>query len=342
MQGQVKCSPPGLTESMCSSVLNELYDLNEFIMTGRKWCFLISKWSDTFWREEKNLQCLLIKKAIWGIVEPLVNNHFVLLALMLSAMVAWPVSATVGRSQNLWWRPLTRYTDNVVEAPLDISPFSSSLWVFHMNVLAIHTFPLWSKNFIASTSFLLVCVLSCRDGKKDFFLFFFFFFQGDLVAAGVLSGNRNFEGRVHPNVQANYLASPPLVIAYAIAGTVRIDFDKEPLGQYLHFRLHVQVHCAWYLLNQTHQCSWTISRVPLLMTDSSCSTELITNRHELNLLIHHHLQPLMLKARRSSCGTSGPPGRRRRPSRKHLSSRQCLKRFMIRSRYCERQRHWDD
>ncbi|KAK6292090.1 hypothetical protein J4Q44_G00378750 [Coregonus suidteri] len=55
--------------------------------------------------------------------------------------------------------------------------------------------------------------------------------QGDLVAAGILSGNRNFEGRVHPNTQANYLASPPLVIAYAIAGTVRIDFDKEPIAQ---------------------------------------------------------------------------------------------------------------
>lgn len=54
--------------------------------------------------------------------------------------------------------------------------------------------------------------------------------QGDLVAVGVLSGNRNFEGRVHPNTRANYLASPPLVIAYAIAGTVRIDFEKEPLG----------------------------------------------------------------------------------------------------------------
>uniref|UniRef100_A0A8C4ED86 Cytoplasmic aconitate hydratase n=1 Tax=Dicentrarchus labrax TaxID=13489 RepID=A0A8C4ED86_DICLA len=51
--------------------------------------------------------------------------------------------------------------------------------------------------------------------------------QGDLVAAGVLSGNRNFEGRVHPNTRANYLASPPLVIAYAIAGTVRIDFEKD-------------------------------------------------------------------------------------------------------------------
>ncbi|XP_061108124.1 cytoplasmic aconitate hydratase [Conger conger] len=54
--------------------------------------------------------------------------------------------------------------------------------------------------------------------------------QGDLVAAGILSGNRNFEGRVHPNTRANYLASPPLVIAYAIAGTIRIDFEKEPVG----------------------------------------------------------------------------------------------------------------
>ncbi|MBV6391613.1 MAG: Aconitate hydratase A [Anaerolineales bacterium] len=52
----------------------------------------------------------------------------------------------------------------------------------------------------------------------------------DLVAAAVISGNRNFEGRVHPLVKANYLASPPLVVAYAIAGTVDIDMDKEPLG----------------------------------------------------------------------------------------------------------------
>lgn len=58
-----------------------------------------------------------------------------------------------------------------------------------------------------------------------------FLLQGDLVAVGVLSGNRNFEGRVHPNTRANYLASPPLVIAYAIAGTIRIDFEKEPLGK---------------------------------------------------------------------------------------------------------------
>ena len=52
----------------------------------------------------------------------------------------------------------------------------------------------------------------------------------DIVAAAVISGNRNFEGRVHPFVKANYLASPPLVVAYALAGTVDIDLNNEPLG----------------------------------------------------------------------------------------------------------------
>ena len=63
-----------------------------------------------------------------------------------------------------------------------------------------------------------VCVLYCV-------------MKGDLVAVGVLSGNRNFEGRIHPMTRANYLASPPLVIAYALAGTVLIDFDNEPIGE---------------------------------------------------------------------------------------------------------------
>ena len=54
--------------------------------------------------------------------------------------------------------------------------------------------------------------------------------EGNLVAAAVLSGNRNFEGRVNPHTRANYLASPPLVVAYALAGTVDIDFDREPIG----------------------------------------------------------------------------------------------------------------
>lgn len=52
----------------------------------------------------------------------------------------------------------------------------------------------------------------------------------DIVAAAVLSGNRNFEGRVNPDVRANYLASPPLVVAYALAGSLQVDLTKEPLG----------------------------------------------------------------------------------------------------------------
>src|SRR6185369_3512623 len=53
----------------------------------------------------------------------------------------------------------------------------------------------------------------------------------DLVVASVLSGNRNFEGRINPEVRANYLMSPPLVVAYALAGRIDIDLDKEPLGE---------------------------------------------------------------------------------------------------------------
>ncbi|MBI2977620.1 MAG: aconitate hydratase AcnA, partial [Rhodospirillales bacterium] len=55
--------------------------------------------------------------------------------------------------------------------------------------------------------------------------------EGDLVAAAVLSGNRNFEGRINPHVRANYLASPPLVVAYAIAGSMTLDLYKDPLGE---------------------------------------------------------------------------------------------------------------
>ena len=54
---------------------------------------------------------------------------------------------------------------------------------------------------------------------------------GDLIVSGVLSGNRNFEGRIHPYIKANYLASPPLVVAYALAGTTDIDLTTEPIGQ---------------------------------------------------------------------------------------------------------------
>ena len=54
--------------------------------------------------------------------------------------------------------------------------------------------------------------------------------ENDLVACAVLSGNRNFEGRINSDTRANYLASPPLVVAYALAGRMDIDLLKEPLG----------------------------------------------------------------------------------------------------------------
>jgi len=54
--------------------------------------------------------------------------------------------------------------------------------------------------------------------------------SADLSVAAVLSGNRNFEGRIHPDVRLNYLASPPLVVAYALAGTMDLDLSTEPIG----------------------------------------------------------------------------------------------------------------
>ncbi|MBI78271.1 MAG: aconitate hydratase AcnA [Rhodospirillaceae bacterium] len=61
--------------------------------------------------------------------------------------------------------------------------------------------------------------------------------EGNLVAGAVLSGNRNFEGRVHQQVKANYLASPPLVVAYALAGSLKINLSKDPLGEGLDGKL---------------------------------------------------------------------------------------------------------
>ncbi len=55
--------------------------------------------------------------------------------------------------------------------------------------------------------------------------------KGNLTVGAVLSGNRNFEGRIHPLVKTNWLASPPLVVAYALAGNMNIDLTREPLGQ---------------------------------------------------------------------------------------------------------------
>ena len=55
--------------------------------------------------------------------------------------------------------------------------------------------------------------------------------KNELVGAAVLSGNRNFEARIHPNIRANFLASPPLVVAYALAGSVLVDFKNQPVGK---------------------------------------------------------------------------------------------------------------
>ncbi len=81
--------------------------------------------------------------------------------------------------------------------------------------------------------------------------------QNDLVAAGVLSGNRNFEGRIHASTRANYLASPPLVIAYAIAGRVDFDFEKEPLGYNEALGKHVYLKDIWPTRNELQQLEAT-------------------------------------------------------------------------------------
>jgi len=76
--------------------------------------------------------------------------------------------------------------------------------------------------------------------------------DGGILAAAVLSGNRNFEGRVNPDVQPSYLASPPLVVAYALAGTVDIDLTKEPLGRDRHGQ-DVYLADIWPTPDEVHQ-----------------------------------------------------------------------------------------
>lgn len=80
------------------------------------------------------------------------------------------------------------------------------------------------------------------------------FYVGDLVACGVLSGNRNFEGRIHPLTRANYLASPMLVLAYALAGTVCIDFETTPLGIVSVLNSQACVGCEHLATSITRAC----------------------------------------------------------------------------------------
>ena len=87
------------------------------------------------------------------------------------------------------------------------------------------------------------------------------------MAVGVLSGNRNFEGRIHPFTRANYLASPPLVIAYALAGTVDIDFEKDPLGKEMKLFLgsdKISLNILWLLQ------VWTLITTILIMCCFRC------------------------------------------------------------------------
>ncbi len=76
--------------------------------------------------------------------------------------------------------------------------------------------------------------------------------EHDLVVAAVLSGNRNFEGRIHPQVRASFLASPPLVVAYALAGTVDIDLSKDPLGMDINGEA-VYLHDVWPTQEEVRQ-----------------------------------------------------------------------------------------
>ncbi len=76
--------------------------------------------------------------------------------------------------------------------------------------------------------------------------------ENDLVVAAVLSGNRNFEGRIHPQVRASFLASPPLVVAYALAGTVDIDLSKDPLGMDINGEA-VYLHDVWPTQEEVRQ-----------------------------------------------------------------------------------------
>lgn len=105
--------------------------------------------------------------------------------------------------------------------------------------------------------------------------------QGDLVTCGVLSGNKNFEGRLCDCVRANYLASPPLVVAYAIAGTVNIDFQTEPLGVFSYIlSVCLYVYCAYFLPE-------------LLKLDPWCERKhaaLITSLHHHSSIVNAYLE----------------------------------------------------
>jgi aconitate hydratase len=96
--------------------------------------------------------------------------------------------------------------------------------------------------------------------------------QGDLVAAAVLSGNRNFEGRIHASVRANYLASPPLVVAYALAGSMDFDLYNEPLGNDTEGK-PVYLKDIWPTPQEVHQVMNNSVRSEMFRKEYSQATE---------------------------------------------------------------------
>ena len=126
--------------------------------------------------------------------------------------------------------------------------------------------------------------------------------DNDLVVCSVLSGNRNFEGRVNPDVRANYLASPPLVVAYALAGSMHVDLSRDPLGTGSDGK-------PVYL-----QDIWPSSREVQDYIDRNITGELFQSRYADVFTGDENWQQVPVKAGMSSSGASTRPTCRTRPT----------------------------
>jgi aconitate hydratase len=136
------------------------------------------------------------------------SNPFVLVAAGLVARKA----RALGLTTKPWVKTSLAPGSQVVTDYLDASGLQADL-----DALGFHTVGYGCTTCIGNSGPLPEPMVNAIEDNK-------------LVASAVLSGNRNFEGRVHANTRANYLASPPLVVAYALAGTVALDLTREPIG----------------------------------------------------------------------------------------------------------------
>ena len=135
------------------------------------------------------------------------------LSVMLAAGLVARKARKLGLNRKPWVKSSLGPGSRVVTDYLDRSELTADL-----DALGFHTVGYGCTTCIGNSGPLITEVADAITG-------------GGLAAAAVLSGNRNFEGRVNPLVQPSYLASPPLVVAYALAGTVNIDMANEPIGQ---------------------------------------------------------------------------------------------------------------